>query len=67
MDDPEELLTIKEFAERVNISLSTVRGWVYARVLPRIQIRRLIRIPYRRAMVALEKHYHAEGEPVQKA
>jgi excisionase family DNA binding protein len=66
-DVPEELLTVREFAKRSNVSVSTVRNWAYARLIPCLRIGYIVRIPLRRAMAALEKRTERELEELQDA
>ncbi len=40
-----ELLTVKEFAERVRVSVSTVRNWIKAGTIKAVQIGRSYKIP----------------------
>lgn len=43
MDNPKELLTSRELAERLGISRETVRQWVKRSVIPEIIISRTVR------------------------
>jgi excisionase family DNA binding protein len=66
-DEPEELLTVKEFAKRANVSVSTVRNWAYARLIPCLRVGYIVRIPLHRAMAALEKRTVRDLESLQDA
>jgi len=56
----EELLTVREFSKRANISRETGRRWAAARIIPSLKIARTLRIPWKRAMAALEKRMALE-------
>ena len=66
MTDQEELLTVKEFADRMGVSVNTIRAWIYRRIIPCLKVSDIIRIPLKRAMAALEARTAeelAEHEP----
>jgi excisionase family DNA binding protein len=62
----EELLTVPEFSKRANISEATVYRWVTARIIPCLKIRRIVRIPWQRALGALEKRMDLEITAAQE-
>jgi hypothetical protein len=66
-EDQEELLTVQAFAKRSGVCDATVRKWAYARIIPCIKLRYLVRIPFRRAMKALEARTEKELESLQDA
>ena len=45
MDDMTELLTIREFAQRLHVTEACIRKWVLKRTISSTRLGRLVRIP----------------------